>query len=86
MKLLSGISLTVVDGWGGFAGSGGFVFTHGHFGLHKKREAPACMILVIFLEARPRAGAIKATQATDLMVFPAPGPAGPGRAQTTPAG
>ena len=32
------------------------------------------MILVIFWEARPRAGAIKATQATqptDLMVFPA---------------
>jgi len=45
------------------------------------------MILVIFLEARPRAGAIKATQATqatDLMVFPAPGPAGSGRAQTLP--
>ena len=39
------------------------------------------MILVIFLEARPRLGAIKATQATDLMVFPAPGPAGSGRAQ-----
>ena len=33
--------------------------------------APACMILMIFLEARPRAGAIKATPATDLMVFPA---------------
>ena len=30
-----------------------------------------CMILMIFLEARPRAGAIKATPATDLMVFPA---------------
>ena len=44
------------------------------------------MILVSFLEARPRAGAIKnkATQATDLMVFPAPGPAGSGRARTLP--
>jgi hypothetical protein len=64
-------ALTVVDGWGGFAG---FVFTHGHFGFHKKRAAPVCMILVISLEARPAAGAIKATQATqatDLMVFPA---------------
>ena len=29
------------------------------------------MILMILLEARPRAGAIKATPATDLMVFPA---------------
>ena len=64
-------ALTVVHGLGGFAGFGGFVFTHGHFGFHKKRAAPVCMILVIFLEARPRAGAIKATQATDLMVFPA---------------
>jgi hypothetical protein len=27
---------TVVDAWGGFAGFGGFVFTHGHFGFHKK--------------------------------------------------
>ena len=62
-------ALPVVDG---FAGFGGFVFTHGHFGFHKKRAAPVCMILMIFLEARPRAGAIKATQATDLMVFPAP--------------
>ena len=63
------------------------VFTPGHLGYHKKRAAPVCMILVIFLEARPRAGAIKATkatQATDLMVFPAPGPAGSGRAQTPP--
>ena len=51
-----------------------FVFTHVHLGFHKKRAAPVCMILVISLEARPRAGAIKAakaTQATDLMVFPA---------------
>ena len=67
-------ALTVVDGWGGFAGLGGFVFTHGHFGFQKQRAAPVCMILVIFLEARPRAGAIKATKATkatDLMVFPA---------------
>jgi hypothetical protein len=67
-------ALTVVHGWGGFAGFGGFVFTHGHFGFHKKRAAPVCMMLVISLEARPRAGAIKATkatQATDLMVFPA---------------
>jgi hypothetical protein len=63
-------ALTVVDGWGGFAGFGGFVFTHGHFGFHKKRAASVCMILAISLEARPRAGAIKATQATqatDLM-------------------
>ena len=58
----------VVDGFGGF---GGFVFTHGHFGFQKQRAAPVCMILMIFLEARPRAGAIKATPATDLMVFPA---------------
>src|SRR5271166_6320817 len=58
----------VVDGFGGFAG---FVFTHGHFGFQKQRAAPVCMILMIFLEARPRAGAIKATPATDLMVFPA---------------
>ena len=46
------------------------VFTHGHFGFHKKRAASVCMILAISLEARPRAGAIKATQATqatDLM-------------------
>ena len=50
---------------------GGFVFTHGHFGFQKQRAAPVCMILMIFLEARPRAGAIKATPATDLMVFPA---------------
>jgi len=57
-------ALTVVDGWGGFAGFGGFVFTHGHFGFHKKRAASVCMILAISLEARPRAGAIKATQAT----------------------
>ena len=46
-------------------------FTHGHFGFQKQRAAPVCMILMIFLEARPRAGAIKATPATDLMVFPA---------------
>ena len=52
-------------------GFGGFVFTHGHFGFQKQRTAPVCMILMIFLEARPRAGAIKATPATDLMVFPA---------------
>ena len=68
-------------------GLGGFVFTHGHFGFHKKRAAPVCMILVISLEAHPRPGAIKATQATqatDLMVFPAPEPAGSGRAQTPP--
>ena len=52
-------------------GFGGFVFTHGHFGFQKQRAAPVCMILMIFLEARPRAGAIKATPATDLMVFPA---------------
>jgi hypothetical protein len=67
-------ALSIVDGWGGFAGLGGFVFTHGHFGFHKKRAAPACVILMIPLEARPRARAIKATQAiqaTDLMVFPA---------------
>ena len=50
---------------------GGFVFTHGHFGFQKQRPATVCMILMIFLEARPRAGAIKATPATDLMVFPA---------------
>ena len=55
----------------GFAGFGGFVFTHGHFGFQKQRAAPVCMILMIFLEARPRARAIKATPATDLMVFPA---------------
>ena len=61
-------ALPVVDGFGGF---GGFVFTHGHFGFQKQRAAPVCMILMIFLEARPRAGAIKATPATDLMVFPA---------------
>ena len=61
-------ALPVVDGFGGF---GGFVFTHGHFGFQKQRPAPVCMILMIFLEARPRAGAIKATPATDLMVFPA---------------
>jgi len=61
-------ALPVVDGFGGFAG---FVFTHGHFGFQKQRAAPVCMILMIFLEARPRAGAIKATPATDLMVFPA---------------
>ena len=64
-------ALPVVDGFGGFAGFGGFVFTHGHFGFQKQRAAPVCMILMIFLEARPRAGAIKATPATDLMVFPA---------------
>ena len=64
-------ALPVVDGFGGFAGFGGFVLTHGHFGFQKQRAAPACMILMIFLEARPRAGAIKATPATDLMVFPA---------------
>ena len=58
-------ALPVVDGFGGF------VFTHGHFGFQKQRTAPVCMILMIFLEARPRAGAIKATPATDLMVFPA---------------
>ena len=58
-------ALPVVDGFGGF------VFTHGHFGFQKQRAAPVCMILMIFLEARPRAGAIKATPATDLMVFPA---------------
>ena len=58
-------ALPVVDGFGGF------VFTHGQFGFQKQRAAPACMILMIFLEARPRAGAIKATPATDLMVFPA---------------
>jgi hypothetical protein len=29
---------TVVDAWGGFAGFGGFVFTHGHFGFHKKKR------------------------------------------------
>ena len=46
-------------------------FTHGHFGFQKQRAALVCMILMIFLEARPRAGAIKATPATDLMVFPA---------------
>ena len=57
-------ALTVVDGWGGFAGFGGFDFTHGHFGFHKKRAASVCMILAISLEARPRAGAIKAIQAT----------------------
>ena len=61
-------ALPVVDG---FAGFGGFVFTHGHFGFQKQRAATVCMILMIFLEARPRAGAIKATPATDLMVFPA---------------
>ena len=64
-------ALPVVDGFGGFAGFGGFVFTHGHFGFQKQRAATVCMILMIFLEARPRAGAIKATPATDLMVFPA---------------
>ena len=64
-------ALPVVDGFGGFAGFGGFVFTHGHFSFQKQRTAPVCMILMIFLEARPRAGAIKATPATDLMVFPA---------------
>ena len=64
-------ALPVVDGFCGFAGFGGFVFTHGHFGFQKQRAAPVCMILMIFLEARPRAGAIKATPATDLMVFPA---------------
>ena len=64
-------ALPVVDGFGGFAGFGGFVFTHGHFGFQKQRAAPVCMMLMIFLEARPRAGAIKATPATDLMVFPA---------------
>ena len=67
-------ALPVVDGFGGFggfAGFGGFVFTHGHFGFQKQRTAPVCMILMIFLEARPRAGAIKAIPATDLMVFPA---------------
>ena len=51
-----------------------FVLSHGHFGFHNKSAAPACMILVISWEARRRAGAIKATQATqatDLMVFPA---------------
>ena len=58
-------ALPVVDGFAGF------VFTHGHFGFQKQRAAPVCMILMIFLEARPRAGAIKATPATDLMVFPA---------------
>ena len=58
-------ALPVVDGFGGF------VFTHGHFGFQKQRAAPVCMILMIFLEARPQAGAIKATPATDLMVFPA---------------
>ena len=64
-------ALPVVDGFGGFAGFGGFVFTHGHFGFQKQRAAPVCMILMMSLEARPRAGAIKATPATDLMVFPA---------------
>ena len=58
-------ALPVVDGFGSF------VFTHGHFGFQKQSAAPVCMILMIFLEARPRAGAIKATPATDLMVFPA---------------
>ena len=58
-------ALPVVDGFGGF------VFTHGHFGFQKQRAAPVCMILMIFLKARPRAGAIKTTPATDLMVFPA---------------
>ena len=51
-----------------------FVFSHGHFGFHRKSAASVCMILVISWEARRRAGAIKATkatQATDLMVFPA---------------
>ncbi len=48
-----------------------FVFSHGHFGFHKKSAASVCMILVISWEARRRAGAIKATQATNLMVFPA---------------
>jgi len=67
-KLALHTALPVVDG---FAGFGGFVFTHGHFGFQKQRAAPVCMILMIFLEARPRAGAIKATPATDLMVFPA---------------
>ena len=41
---------------------------------HKKSAASVCMILVISWEARRRAGAIKATkatQATNLMVFPA---------------
>ena len=57
--------------WLWWRGFGGFVFTHGHFGFQKQRAAPVCMILMIFLEARPRAGAIKATPATDLMVFPA---------------
>ena len=52
-------------------GNSGFVFTHGHFGFQKQRATPVCMILMILLEARPRAGAIKATPATDLMVFPA---------------
>jgi len=40
----------------------------------KKSAASVCMILVISWEARRRAGAIKATkatQATNLMVFPA---------------
>ena len=54
--------------------SGRCVFSHGHFGFHKKSAAPMCMILVISWEARRRAEAIKATkatQATNLMVFPA---------------
>ena len=48
-----------------------FVFSHGHFGFHKKSAASVCMILVISWEARRQAGAIKATPATNLMVFPA---------------
>ena len=39
--------------------------------LPETMRGAVCMILMIFLEARPRAGAIKATPATDLMVFPA---------------
>ena len=63
-------ALPVDDGWGGFA----LLHPRPLWLPQKPALAPACMILVISWEARPRAGAIKATQATpatDLMVFPA---------------
>jgi hypothetical protein len=64
-------ALPVVDGWGGFAGFGGFVFTHGHFGFHKKHAAPVCMILVISWKLTREQEQSKPPKATDLMVFPA---------------